>query len=263
MDSVWVLKWKKIEGQRCTKARLCVRGFKDLQSPQLLTYAATASRWGQRAICAVSAQMGWPIGSADVGQACLKGLTFEEIAKVPGETDRIVQCELPRGSVPVLRQLPGYQNFDAVEEVLDMLRPGFGLKDAPRAWDLRLSTELHKLGLRPTQADRRVYVKHSSGERSNRLASQPSEGRSSAGGGGERSSAGGNTARLVLLVSTHVDDLTGSEAAPFSPGVLLWEVDCSMAALGELRCIPHTAQRHERGHQPVALCREASTHLCR
>jgi hypothetical protein len=59
-----------------------------------------------------------------------------------------------------------------------MLKPGFGTVDAPWAWALELSDSLKEHGLAPTQADPRLYVKHVGGQ-------------------------------LVLLVSTHVDDLKG------------------------------------------------------
>merc|ERR1712185_387919 len=55
IDSRWVLKWKLVDGRRVIKARLTVRGFKDLQAHDLKTFAATASRWGQRAVAAMVA----------------------------------------------------------------------------------------------------------------------------------------------------------------------------------------------------------------
>ena len=74
-----------VDGRRVIKARLTVRGFKDLQAHDLKTFAATASRWGQRAVAAMAAQMHWRLWSADVGQAFLRGLTIEEINRMPGE----------------------------------------------------------------------------------------------------------------------------------------------------------------------------------
>ena len=48
---------------------------------------------------------------------------------------RSVQLELPAGSVELLRTLPGMSDFDPQVECLNMLKPGFGLKDAPRLWN--------------------------------------------------------------------------------------------------------------------------------
>ena len=64
-----------------------------------------------------------------------------------------------------------------------MVKGGFGLKDAPRMWRLKLDHTLRQAGLKPTQADGSIYCKwrvDSSGEY-----------------------------HLVLIISTHVDDLKG------------------------------------------------------
>ena len=47
---------------------------------------------------------------------------------------RSVQLMLPKGAAALLQKLPGYERFDPLVHVLDMVRPGFGLKDAPRLW---------------------------------------------------------------------------------------------------------------------------------
>ena len=62
-----VLKWKYVDGKRVIKSRLCLRGFKDLESASLTTYAGTTTRWGQRIVTAIAAQKRWPIVIADVG----------------------------------------------------------------------------------------------------------------------------------------------------------------------------------------------------
>ena len=92
-------------------------------------------------------QHGWTIFTADVSQAFLRGMTFQEAAKLQGESQRDVQFVVPPGSVPLLQQLPGFSDFDASIEVLQMLRCGFGLKDAPRLWQKALNTVLLDAGL--------------------------------------------------------------------------------------------------------------------
>eukprot|EP00972_Heterocapsa_arctica_P098173 14488027-Heterocapsa_arctica.AAC.1 len=57
-----------------------------------------------------------------------------------------------------------------------MIRAGFGLKDAPRAWSMVLTRVLKDFGLSPTKIDTQVFIEHK-----NNL--------------------------LSLIVSTHVDDL--------------------------------------------------------
>ena len=126
------------------KLGLTVRGYKDQQASELQTYAGTATRWSQRIVNFMVVQKGWRLFSADVGQAFLRGLSFEQIQEMDGEVYRDVQFTVPPGSVPILQTLQGYANFDPIQEVLAMLRAGFGLKDAPRLWQKKLQQVLEK-----------------------------------------------------------------------------------------------------------------------
>ena len=92
--------------------------------------------------------------SADVSQAFLRGLTFEQVAKLEGEVIRDVQFTVPPGSVPVLRTIPGYEDFNDTTEVLQMLRCGFGLKDAPRLWQKMLHDGITHLSISVLQPHR-------------------------------------------------------------------------------------------------------------
>ena len=187
IDSRWVLKWKLQAQQgsgnksRQIKARLTAKGFKDLQGSAIKTFSGTTSRWGQRLIVAVCVQFGWKLQSADVSQAFLRGITFQSLSELPGEIQRSVQLELPAGSAALLRTVPGYENFDPATEVLDLLKPGYGLKDAPRLWSMALNTALSEAGLKPLLTDPQIFVKH--------VAASPGQ------------------LTLVLIASTHVDDL--------------------------------------------------------
>ena len=78
----------------------------------------------------VCIQHRWEPLSADISQAFLRGLTFEENKAMDGEIEGEVQITVPPGSVPVLRQISGYEDFNLVTEVLELLRGGLGLKDA-------------------------------------------------------------------------------------------------------------------------------------
>ena len=183
LDSRWVVKWKLVDGKRVIKARLTVRGYKDLQGAEVKTMAATASRWGQRVVCMAAVQNDWVLYSADVSQAFLQGMSFEEVAKLKGEVKRNVQFEVPPGSIPILRMLNGYEDFDGGTEVLDMLRGGFGLKDAPRLWNMVFSEVLVSLRYFPCQSDFEVMCKHIT--RNGKLT-------------------------LVGVVAKHVDDVKGA-----------------------------------------------------
>ena len=182
LTSKWVLKWKQVDGKKTVKARLVAQGFKDRQSVQ--NYASTTTRWGQRILLALSVQFGWRLASADVSEAFLRGLTFKELYEMGVDsTLRQVQLILPPGSEELIRTLPGLEDFSSQNECLFLLKPGFGLKDAPRLWNLALKKVLTRIGLVATKADPQLYIKHRAG-------------------------------RLILIISVHVDDLkiTGEES---------------------------------------------------
>ncbi|CAE7553939.1 RE2 [Symbiodinium sp. CCMP2456] len=137
LQSKWVLKWKNIQGERDVKARL---------------------------LLAIAVQQGWPLKSADVSEAFLRGLSFEELHRTGVDKElREVQLLLPPGSLELIRAVPGLENFNPETEVLHLLKPGFGLKDAPRLWNLALKRVLKKVGLRPTNVDPQLYVLHAEG----------------------------------------------------------------------------------------------------
>ena len=96
---------------------------------------------------------------------------------------RTVQFTVPPGSVPVLRMLEGFEDFDPLSEVLLLLRCGFGLKDAPRLWNMVFSEVLTSLSYYPCQSDMEVMCKHA--HRDGRLC-------------------------LVGVVAKHVDDVKGA-----------------------------------------------------
>ena len=87
-------------------------------------------------------------------------MSFEEASKRKGEVTSDLQFAVPPGSADILRDLPGFGDFDALNDVLRMLRCGFGLKDAPRLWNKLLCEVLMSLGLKPLQSDQQLYVWH-------------------------------------------------------------------------------------------------------
>ena len=143
----------------------------------------------------MAAQNCWDIFTADVSQAFLRGLTFEQTAQIKDEVRREVQFTVPPGSVEMLKRLPGFESFNAMLEVLRLLRCGFGLKDAPRLWNKLLTEALKKIGLMRLQSDPQLYVWH---------VNEPAKASTSPG---LPLASGG---RLVLIISTHVDDLKGA-----------------------------------------------------
>ena len=63
-------------------------------------------------------------------------MTYE--SKLTGEPVREVNFYLPASNVPLLRQLPGFEDFDPQTEGLHCDKPGTGLADAPRAFSIKL-----------------------------------------------------------------------------------------------------------------------------
>ncbi len=228
VDTRWVITWKMIDKVLQIKCRLTMRGFKDRQS-DIETFAGTTSRAGQRVVNTVVAQEDdFVLFSFDVSQAFAKGLTFEEFARLTGQELRSVQFRLAPEDVPLLRHLPGFEDFDPDTEVLEMLKPIYGLKDAPRAWRKRLHQALVRFGANPLLAEPEIYVQHvpltkqekEAIEKSWRTAvthdristlrkreeaaaaerQQPSQ---------HQNWLAAHRRKLTLIVSTHVDDLKG------------------------------------------------------
>ena len=154
IDVRWVRKWKKdaVTFEKFIKSRLTVRGFKDT-CQDLETYAGTATRWAQRLIVALAVLLDLPMFTIDVTGAFAKGLNWEQLAELTGESIREVQFELTRPEdIALLRQLPGLTDFDPSSEVLQMTKAIYGLKDAPRAWRKRLHQILVEAGMRSSRA---------------------------------------------------------------------------------------------------------------
>ena len=84
--------------KRIIHVRLVVKGFKDLQAAQLTTFAGTTTRWGQRLVNTVAAQKGLPLFTADVSQAFLRGLTFEQEAQMKDDVQRDVHFTVPQAA---------------------------------------------------------------------------------------------------------------------------------------------------------------------
>ena len=176
LTSRFLFKWKEIDGKRQVKGRLVVRGFQDRDSPTLMTYANTATRWGQRIVTSVCAQNLWHILSADVGNAFLRGLTFQELAEATGEEQRQVCFDIPMMFRFIMQRFPDFCHMDWITETLLMVKAIYGLKDAPRAWRKKLHVFLMALNSNCCKVDSALYFWKDAG-------------------------------KLVLFLSAHVDDL--------------------------------------------------------
>ena len=150
-------------------------------------------------MCQVVVQMGWALFSFDVSSAFLQGLTFDEQDKEAcaraqdsssgmSKERRVVHLEIPKDSLDLIKKLDGFGHFNPIQHVLQMIKGGFGLKDAPRMWRKRLHQLLTEYGMKALQSDNSVYCLWSSG-------------------------------RLVLILSTHVDDLKGGGTEEATKGL--------------------------------------------
>lgn len=177
-SSRWVMKFKLVDGVKTVKCRLTVRGYEDLAS-NLTTFASTASRWGQRLVLSVSVQRKWLLFSWDVASAFLQGLSFQELSDMGCGELRQIAFTPPKDSEQYFRELPSCGWYNPDKHVLNMLKPVYGLRDAPKAWKIKLDMVLRSTGAQPLHTDASLYVWFVQGI-------------------------------LQLIVSAHVDDLKGA-----------------------------------------------------
>ena len=176
IDCRWVLKWKYDreplsaqeirEGKVATvkkiiRARLTIRGFKDLDKSVVDTYAGTSQRYSQRMLVSECVKRKWQLVAADISKAFLQGVTYEELHKATGEPLREVNFYLPPASIPILKQVPGYESFDARTEVLHCDRPGTGSVDAPRCFSMKLAMVTREIcGMSDSTVDPELCMLH-------------------------------------------------------------------------------------------------------
>ena len=146
-----------------------MRSFRDKEAT-IDMLAGTASRKGQ---CVVNSMVArnedCVLFSSDVSQAFAKGMTFEEYARVTGTQLRAVEFEVTAEDAELIRKLPGFETFNHFTEVLMMLKAIYGLKDAPRAWRLRLHEVLSEWNLVQLSAEPEIYVNHAPVQEQNGL----------------------------------------------------------------------------------------------
>ena len=180
IDTRWVLKFKWEEGtvdatvknfknsadtaRKTIRARLTVRGFKDVDRFDIDRYAGTSTRGSQKLLVSEAVLRGWILCAADISKAFLQGVTYDELSELTGEPAREVNFYLPAYNVPQLRRIPGFESFDPLTEVLHCDKPGTGLVDAPRAFSLKLlKVTRDKCRLMPSAVDPELCMRHDDG----------------------------------------------------------------------------------------------------
>ena len=125
---------------------MCIRGFLDPQKGTLPTRATTATRLSQKLVLSIAVLLEFEVESLDVGNAFLDGYTFEQMEQalkrrgIDMPAQRKVILDPPANIWRHLRELDK-KNFsvrdDQISEFyLDVVRPTYGLEDAPVGWQL-------------------------------------------------------------------------------------------------------------------------------
>jgi hypothetical protein len=130
-------------------------------------------------------QEGWKIWIADVSTAFLQSDTFKQIAEQTGQAEWHVCLLPPKGTEAEFLKVKGLEHANFNTHALKLLRPAYGLKDAPKLWRRKLDAALVALGCQAVPTDNalhRMYDKQG---------------------------------KLCALLATHVDDIkaTATEAA--------------------------------------------------
>ena len=160
ISCTWVRKWKRTtrdkDGNwlRKIKSRLCVRGFLDPQKSVLSKHSSTATRLSQKLLVSIAALNSWDIESWDVSSAFLQGISFDEITSVANALGvpsplvvRMVVIDVPGNVWHHLEKLGflprGMSAAEAQKKfVLRLIKPMYGLNDAPKLWQLSLHYHL-------------------------------------------------------------------------------------------------------------------------
>ncbi|RLN40738.1 hypothetical protein C2845_PM01G40940 [Panicum miliaceum] len=135
----WVFKLKKNEAGAVIKhkARLVAKGH--VQKPVIdfdEVFAPVARMESVRLLLALAAHEGWPVHHMDVKLAFLNGVLEEE-----------VYVTQPPGFI-----VPGQEG-----KVLRLKKALYGLRQAPRAWNVRLDATLKNLGFEQSAHEHAVY----------------------------------------------------------------------------------------------------------
>eukprot|EP00971_Amphidinium_carterae_P328599 6460551-Amphidinium_carterae.7 len=97
----------------------------------------------------------------------------------------------------LIRSQPGFEDFSCHEEVLDLLKPVYGLRDAPRCWqtELKLQALMQKCGLQQSLCDSQLYVLRLGSLTGNRHSQAAKQLKTT------------NQQAVVLAGTVHVDDI--------------------------------------------------------
>jgi hypothetical protein len=132
----WVFKLKKDAKH---KARLVAKGY--VQKPGLDyedAFAPMARLESVRMLLAIAAQENWTVHHMDVKSAFLNGELCEEVYVV---------------------QPPGFVKEREEKKVLQLDKALYGMRQAPRAWNIKLDRSLCRIGFRQSTSEHGAYAR--------------------------------------------------------------------------------------------------------
>lgn len=137
----WVFKVKRDEQGAVVKhkARLVAKGYVQKEGVDFgEVFAPVARMESVRMLLAVAAQEGWFVHHMDVKSAFLNGVLEEEV---------------------YVQQPPGFIAAGHEGKVLKLHKALYGLRQAPRAWNVKLDSSLKNLGFKRCASEHGVYTK--------------------------------------------------------------------------------------------------------
>ena len=140
-----------------------------------------------------------------------------------------MQFDFPAADAWLLRQLPGMADFDINTEILDLIKAMWGLKDAPRAFTMRLSATLRAAGYAQGVMDPQVWRKFYTPKK------EVNQDEAVLG------------ALLISMITTHIDDIKGSATDEEQEFLLkALQKDYGSDANIENTTFEHTGIQHEQ-----------------
>ena len=102
--------------------------------------------------------------STDISKAFLQGVSYSEIAAETGQPERDVNFDVCSRIVPLVQKLPGFHDWNPIEEVLHCLKPGTGSRDAPRAFSMQFRRATKAFGLVSSLIDSELELLYKDGQ---------------------------------------------------------------------------------------------------
>ena len=158
LPSRWVIEFKRKEGQRIIKARLCIKGYAEQNQGDLQTRSPTASRTGHRVVHQVSATNKWTLASLDISTAFLQGFKFDDLPT--GISRQRCAFSPPNGVYQLLAKIdPIWKEAASApgDFLYELHKSAYGLKDAPLMWFIAINAFLKEHNTVSTSHDACVY----------------------------------------------------------------------------------------------------------